>query len=74
MANKTEKQMAYEAGRQAVNDQYAREHGSDACPFGEGDERAEWLRGFSDALNDAPDRATLSKDLDDAMKAAENVG
>ena len=75
MATKAEKAMAYEAGRHAFGDEYARLHGADACPFDPGtDERAEWLRGFSEALEDVPDRATLTKNLSDAMKAGDDVG
>lgn len=63
MATKTDKELAYEAGRNAMTEPPER-RSVVACPFPEGtDERAEWLAGFEDALDD-------TADLKAALKAA----
>lgn len=73
MATKAEKQQAYDAGRslrRVSNDVLPAEAVSDpvaACPFPEGDpQRAEWLQGFKDALDEEnaeqPDHRKLIAD------------
>ena len=57
MASKSDKALAYEAGRQALSEPSERRT-VDACPFSaldNPDERAEWLQGFADALEEAGD-------------------
>jgi truncated hemoglobin YjbI len=73
MSTKKARAMAYEAGRHALTEPPER-RSVDANPFEPGsDESDEWLRGFSDALNNLPDPATLQKQLDDAMRAGDSV-
>ena len=67
MANKHEKELAYEAGRRALLTEPPERRTPDACPFPEGtDERAEWLRGFSEALDDQPDPTDLKRAVKEA--------
>ena len=71
MATKDEQRLAYEAGRAVLSEPPERQS-IDACPFPEGTpERAEWLRGFSEALDEAPPVDDLKKQLRAARKAAE---
>jgi ribosome modulation factor len=63
MAKKTEKQLAYEAGRAMASEPPVRRNPG-ACPFeADTDERAEWLRGFSDAIEEQPSVADLQKQI-----------
>ena len=72
MANR-DKKLAYEAGMAAFTEPPERRT-PEACPFAVGSpERTEWLRGLSDALYAEPDRPTLRKELDDAMRLADSV-
>ncbi len=71
MANQTEKRLAYDAGR-AAYDEPPERRSVDACPFPEGDpQRAEWLAGFADRMDEAPDPVDLKKQVAAARKAAE---
>jgi ribosome modulation factor len=55
MATQREKDLAYEAGQAALSEPPERRT-VEACPFAEGtEERAEWLAGFDDALEDQSD-------------------
>ena len=66
MANKTEKQLAYDAGQAAITEPPGR-RGPAACPFPAGsEERDEWLSGFADAVDDQPDPGDLRKALREA--------
>lgn len=70
MATKADKELAYNAGRQAFAEPPER-RSIDACPFSPLDhpeERASWLQGFEDALNDEPARDDLRKQLAAAKK------
>ncbi len=70
---KQEHALAYAAGTAAMTEPPERRT-PDACPFPVGsDERAEWLRGLSDALDAEPDRPTLRKELDDALDLADST-
>jgi ribosome modulation factor len=67
MANKTEKSMAYDAGRAALSEPPDRRT-PDACPFpADTEERSEWLRGLSDALDEAPDPTDLRRAIKEAQ-------
>lgn len=67
MANKTEKQLAYDAGRAVLTEPPERRN-ADACPFPLGsEEREAWLDGFADALDeDTLDPAALRKQIKEA--------
>lgn len=66
MANKEDRQLAYDAGRAALSEPPER-RSIDACPFSEGtDERGEWLRGFADALDEQPDVSALRRQIREA--------
>lgn len=59
---KNAESLAYESGRLAADDSYARRHGLDACPFSPVDhpeQRAAWLKGLRDALEDQPSVESL---------------
>jgi ribosome modulation factor len=67
VASNRDKALARKAGKRAFGDPTVAEHGIDACPFPEGtDERAEWLAGLAEAIDEAPDPADLRKALKDA--------
>lgn len=68
-ADKSPEDLAYDAGRNAANDNLARAHGVNACPFGEGAERKAWLKGFADVLDQHVDIDKLKKDLAEARNA-----
>lgn len=57
--------LAYEAGRHASRDDYVHEHGLDACPFSDGDERQAWLTGLREGLAKRID----IRDLHEAVSA-----
>jgi ribosome modulation factor len=66
MASETDKELAYEAGQQALTEPRER-RSVDACPFSaieHPEERAQWLAGFSDALD-------AEGELRDALAAAQ---
>ena len=65
-AEKDPETLAYEAGRAAERDAAARAAGVDACPFSEGTERAAWLRGFAEALEEQPDIRALRASVREA--------
>lgn len=66
MASKAEKEAAYTAGRANLSEPGGRV-GPDACPFPVGsEERAEWLRGLKEALDERPDPAELRQALREA--------
>lgn len=69
---KLEKELAYFAGRHAITEP-AERRSVEACPFPGGDERAEWLRGFADAVNDVAVSPTLVKEVNDAVASADAV-
>lgn len=70
MANKIEKELAYDAGKSAFSEPVER-RSVDSCPFAPGtDEREEWLRGFSDALEEQHDVADLRRSLKEARTDA----
>lgn len=67
MTTKNERALAYDAGRAAISEPPDRRH-PDACPFPVGsDERAEWLRGLGDALDEQPDVTALRKAVTEAQ-------
>lgn len=66
MASKTAKELAYDAGRTAFENEPADRRSLEACPFSpidHPDERQAWLEGFSDALEEQPDLTSLRKEL-----------
>jgi hypothetical protein len=72
LATKHDKALAYDAGRHAFTTEPAERRNVDACPFALGtDERAEWLRGFGEAIDAAPHVPTLQQDVKDALKENE---
>lgn len=63
MASKTDTELAYEAGRNIMNEPADR-RSVDACPFSpidHPDERTAWLEGFADALDEQEDISALKK-------------
>jgi ribosome modulation factor len=67
---KKAKQLAYEAGRNMRTEPSERKS-LEACPFEEGDpQRAEWLRGFSDALDEQAKEIEVHKEIREALKNA----
>ena len=64
-ATEKARSMAYEAGRAAMSEPPERRT-PDACPFADGEERAEWLRGFADAVDEQPDPAELKRKIREA--------
>lgn len=72
MATKADKELAYEAGRAVMSEPPERRK-VDACPFSPLDhpeERAEWLAGFSDALEEQEDLSAVKAALKEARKDA----
>jgi ribosome modulation factor len=65
VATKKALTLAYNAGRAALSEPPER-RSADACPFGPGEERDEWLRGFEDALDEQPDPAELKRQIREA--------
>jgi hypothetical protein len=64
MAKKTAKQMAYEAGRFCASSEPPERRTPASCPAPpDTDERTEWLRGFSDAIQEQPSTADLLKQI-----------
>lgn len=73
MANAEDKRLAYQAGRTAFETEPPERRHPDACPFDprdEPDERAEWLRGFAEAMDELPDPAALRRAVTAARKEA----
>lgn len=68
---KQQREMAYNAGRAAMSEPPERRTPS-ACPFGDThpEQRAAWLDGFGDALEETPPVADLKSEL----KAARTAG
>jgi hypothetical protein len=65
--------MAREAGR-AMRTEPGERRGVDACPFPEGDpQRAEWLQGFAEALEEERAKPDLHKELQEAIKIEDKV-
>jgi hypothetical protein len=67
MASKSARALAYDAGRAAFESEPPDRRHPDSCPFSpldQPEERAEWLRGFGDVL----DEATPVEDLRAALK------
>jgi ribosome modulation factor len=65
MASKTDTDLAYEAGRNAMSEPADR-RSVDACPFSpldHSEEREAWLDGFSDALEEQADLTETRKAL-----------
>lgn len=58
-----DKKLAYEAGQAAYASEPGHRRHPDSCPFPPGDERAEWMRGFAEALDEEPDRGDLRRAL-----------
>lgn len=68
-----DEQLAFTAGK-AMSSEPSERHGVEACPFEEGTaERAAWLRGYQEILDQQPDTASLTKDLEDAIKLEDDV-
>ena len=60
------KKLAYEAGHHALSEPPERRT-PNACPFDvDSEERAEWLRGFGDALDEQPDISALRQAVKEA--------
>jgi ribosome modulation factor len=56
---------AREAGRQAMLSEPPERRSVDACPFEPGsDERAAWVAGFAEALDEQPDIAALKRQVE----------
>lgn len=71
MATADDKRLAREAGRTAFRTEPPERRHPDACPFDprdETDERAEWLAGFAEAMDEEPDRTALRKALTAAQQ------
>jgi ribosome modulation factor len=62
--------LAYDAGRHMRTEPPERKT-LEACPFEEGDpQRAEWLRGFSDALDERVNEDKVHAEVKEALKHA----
>jgi hypothetical protein len=79
--NKQEAALAYKAGRRATSIVWPedtpdeiRKPGTHHCPFPEGDpQRAEWLRGYSDSMQEQAPPPTLIKQINDEIGVTADV-
>lgn len=70
MSDKTDNNLAYQAGEAAARTEPPERRSPESCPFEVGTgERASWLEGFSNSVNAAPDPATLQQNIVDAIEA-----
>lgn len=68
------KSMAYEAGKRCAESEPADRRHPDACPFEPGtDESRAWLEGFSDAIGDPKETASLHKALADRLTVEDKL-
>ena len=75
MAASPHLKLAYEAGRVAYTSEPPERRIPDACPFAPGtEERAEWLRGFGEAIDAEPHVPTLKQQVKDALALEDKAG